>query len=172
LKEADVLPRNLLEKNFRKATNLHRLAQSALVAVSILVVLLFFWRDGLEFFVAALSTSAVVAFSFPRRTFSQPKAILVGYLSALLLGGLLSIIPFPEGLFGLDSFILLGALGSALFVAITAALRSLHPPAAAALLGMLLLRGHLLQMFACLMIAVLVLVTLQTLLRHRLRDLI
>ncbi len=166
-----MLPRSLFEKNLKKATGLHRVSQSALVGVSILVVLLFFWRDGLEFFLAALSGSVITAFCFPRRGLSQPRVILLGYFTALLLGALLSIIPSPERLFGIDCFILLGTLGSALFIAITAALRSLHPPAVVSLFGMLLARGNLLQMFVCLMIAVLILVIIQTLLRGHLRDL-
>jgi len=129
--------RHLRRENFRRS-----LLQCGLAGVAVLVLLLVLDAVTQTVLIAALGSSAFIAFAMPRSQRSGPRNLVGGYLVGMSSGCLMSmldaLLSFATPGIGHAVLVIFGALAISLAMLMMVVTRTEHPPAAALALGLVL----------------------------------
>lgn len=138
------LDRQLRRENFRRAV-----LQCGLAGVVVLILLLVLDAVTQTVLIAALGSSAFIAFAVPRSLHSGPRHLIGGYVVGILAGSLMA---WLNGLVNLPGIaehavmVLFGALAISAAMLAMVVTRTEHPPAAALALGIVLNEWNLLTL--------------------------
>lgn len=121
--------------------------QCGLAGIVVLILLLVLDAVTQTVLIAALGSSAFIAFAVPRSLHSGPRHLVGGYVVGILAGSLMD---WLNGLILLSGpadhavMVIFGALASAMTMLAMVVTRTEHPPAAALALGIVLNEWNLL----------------------------
>ena len=123
--------------------NVHRnLLQCGLAGIAVVILLLILDAVTQTVLIAALGSSAFIAFAVPRSLHSGPRNLIGGYIVGILAGGTMSLLDrwlnIPSPLASHAVMVIFGALAISLAMFLMVATRTEHPPAAALALGLVL----------------------------------
>lgn len=130
------------DRHLRRENVRRNILQCGLAGVAVLVVLLVLDAVTQTVLIAALGSSAFIAFAVPRSLHSGPRNLIGGYLVGMLAGGVMSLLDtalaISNATLAHAVMVVCGALAISLAMFIMVATRTEHPPAAALALGLVL----------------------------------
>jgi len=128
---------HLRRENFRRS-----LLQCGLAGIAVLILLLVLDAVTQTVLIAALGSSAFIAFAIPRSSRSGPRNLVGGYVVGMIAGCLMSLLDamlsFSTPLVAHAVLVIFGALAISLAMLMMVVTRTEHPPAATLALGLVL----------------------------------
>ena len=129
-------------RQFRRGNYLRYALQCSLAGFVVLALLFVLDAVTQTVLIAALGSTAFIAFAVPRSPRSAPRDLIGGYLVGMIAGTLMSLIHYQFGTPGTFLFhaamVVCGALAISLAMFGMVVTRTEHPPAAALALGLVL----------------------------------
>ena len=130
------------EQRFRRENMKRYLLQCALAGLVVLILLLVLDAVTQTVLIAALGSSAFIAFAVPRSLHSGPRHLIGGYVVGMLAGASMGALYLSFGVtsgpWGQALMIVFGAIAIAVAMFTMVVTRTEHPPAAALALGLVL----------------------------------
>ena len=150
--------------------------QSLMATAAAFVVLILLDVASNAAIIAALGSSAFIAFTMPTKNVSSPRMLIGGYLVAIAVGCLcyyLSILPALQNIefIAKNSFVIFCSLSVGLSVFLMVLTNTEHPPAAGLAMGLFLNKCEV-RSILVVTIGIICFVIIKTLLRPVLKDLV
>ena len=110
------------------------LFQSLFATVSVFLILIIL-KFSNAIVIASIGATVFIVFAMPNSVSARPRSIIGGHLTGLLVGSLISLIPFSS--FYIEMLILAASVGISMFIMVM--IDCEHPPACGTALGIALI---------------------------------
>jgi len=139
-----------LDQHIRRENLKRYVLQCGLAGIVVLILLLVLDAVTQTVLIAALGSSAFIAFAVPRSLHSGPRHMIGGYVIGMLSGCLMTLLETAMGLSSAGAahavMVIFGAMAISLAMFTMVVTRTEHPPAAALALGLVLNEWDLLTL--------------------------